>query len=89
MDSLRGVQQWPVDVVAAAVIDSSGEVLGSHGPQGRPFRLASVTKLLTCYAVLLAVQEGAVELDQPAGPPGAVRPRTGRQGRRVDRSACR
>ena len=72
MDSLRGVQQWPVDVVAAAVIDSSGEVLGSHGPQGRPFRLASVTKLLTCYAVLLAVQEGVVEFDQPAGPPGAT-----------------
>jgi CubicO group peptidase (beta-lactamase class C family) len=72
MDSLRGVQQWPVDAVAAAVIDSSGGMLASHGPQDRPFRLASVTKLLTCYAVLLAVQEAAVELDEPAGPPGAT-----------------
>lgn len=72
MDSLRAVQQWPVDAVAAAVIDASGVVLGSHGPQDRPFRLASVTKPLSGYAVLLAVQEGVVELDQPAGPPGAT-----------------
>lgn len=72
MDSLQAVQQWLVDAVAVAVIDAFGVVLGSHGPQDRPFRLASVTKLLTCYAVLLAVQEGAVELDEPAGPPGAT-----------------
>lgn len=72
MDSLRGVQQWPVDAVAVAVIDASGATLGSQGPLDRPFRLASVTKLLSCYAVLLAVQEGALELDEPAGPPGAT-----------------
>jgi CubicO group peptidase (beta-lactamase class C family) len=72
MDSVRGVQQWPVDAVAVAVIDASGAVVGSHGPQDRPFRLASVTKLLSAYAVLLAVQEGALELDEPAGPPGAT-----------------
>jgi CubicO group peptidase (beta-lactamase class C family) len=72
MDSLCGVQQWPVDAVAVAVIDASGAVVGSHGPQDRPFRLASVTKLLSAYAVLLAVQEGVIELDEPAGPPGAT-----------------
>jgi CubicO group peptidase (beta-lactamase class C family) len=69
MDS---VQQWPVDTVAVAVVDASGVVVDSHGPQDRPFRLASVTKLLSAYAVLLAVEEGAVDLDQPAGPPGAT-----------------
>ncbi|MGH3873039.1 MAG: serine hydrolase domain-containing protein [Pseudonocardiaceae bacterium] len=69
MDS---VQQWPVDTAAVAVVDVSGVVLDSHGPQDRPFRLASVTKLLSAYAVLLAVQEGAVDLDQPAGPPGST-----------------
>jgi CubicO group peptidase (beta-lactamase class C family) len=72
MDSLRSLQQWPVDTVAVAVVDASGAVVGSHGPQDRPFRLASVTKLLSAYAVLLAVQEGAVDLDQPAGPVGAT-----------------
>ena len=69
MDS---VQQWPVDTVAVAVVGVCGAVVDSHGPQDRPFRLASVTKLLTAYAVLLAVEEGAVDLDQPAGPPGAT-----------------
>ena len=78
MDSLRSVQQWPVDTVAVAVVDASGVVVPSgvvvhsHGPQDRPFRLASVTKLLSAYAVLLAVQEGALDWHQPAGPPGAT-----------------
>ncbi len=72
MQSVRSVQQWPVDTVAVAVVDASGAVVGSHGPQDRPFRLASVTKLLSAYAALLAVQEGAVDFDQPAGPVGAT-----------------
>jgi CubicO group peptidase (beta-lactamase class C family) len=72
MDSLCSVQQWPVDTVAVAVVDASGAVVGSYGPQDQPFRLASVTKLLSAYAVLLAVEEGAVDFDQPAGPPGAT-----------------
>jgi CubicO group peptidase (beta-lactamase class C family) len=69
MDS---VQQWPVDAVAVAVVDASGVVVDRHGPQDRPFQLASVTKLLSTYAVLLAVQEGALDWDLPAGPPGAT-----------------
>ncbi|MGH3897366.1 MAG: serine hydrolase domain-containing protein [Pseudonocardiaceae bacterium] len=72
MNSLCSVQQWPVDAVAVAVVDASGAVLGSHGPQDRPFPLASVTKLLSAYVVLLAVEEGAVAFDQPAGPPGCT-----------------
>jgi CubicO group peptidase (beta-lactamase class C family) len=72
MDSLRSVQQWPVDTVVAAVVDASGAVVGSHGPQDWPFQLASVTKLLSSYAVLLAVQEGALDWQQPAGPPGST-----------------
>jgi CubicO group peptidase (beta-lactamase class C family) len=72
MQSVRSVQRWPVGTVAVAVVDASGAVVGSNGPQDLPFQLASVTKLLTAYAVLLAVQEGAVEFDQPAGPPGAT-----------------
>ncbi len=38
----------------------------------RPFRLASVTKLLTACAVLVAAEEGILELDEPAGPPGST-----------------
>ncbi|GAA4394650.1 serine hydrolase domain-containing protein [Tsukamurella soli] len=36
------------------------------------YELASVTKLLVAYGVLIAVEEGAVALDQPAGPAGST-----------------
>ena len=72
MESVRAVSEWPVDNAAVAVVSAGGEVLASAGPQAREFKLASVTKLLTAYATLVAVEEGAVEWDQPAGPPGAT-----------------
>ena len=72
MQSLRLVTEWPAEHVAVAVVDADGTVLGTEGPQDQPFRLASVTKLLSAYAVLVAVEEGAVEWDQPAGPPGST-----------------
>jgi CubicO group peptidase (beta-lactamase class C family) len=64
--------QWPVDRVAVAVVGSDGQVLGQHGSMTDRFPLASVTKLFTAYATLIAVEEGAVEWDQPAGPEGST-----------------
>jgi len=73
MESVRAVADWPVDNAAVAVVAAAdGRVLGSTGPQAREFRLASVTKLLTAYATLVAIEEGAVEWDQPAGPEGST-----------------
>jgi len=72
MESLRAVSEWPVDNAATAVVASDGRVVGGHGEVDRPFPLASVTKPLTAYAVLIAVEEGAVEWDQPAGPEGST-----------------
>jgi CubicO group peptidase (beta-lactamase class C family) len=72
MDSVRAIETWPVETAAAAVVDARGAVLGSAGPVEREFPLASVTKLLTAYAALVAVEEGAIELDEPAGPPGST-----------------
>lgn len=72
MESLRLMDHWPVTTAAAAVIRADGTTAGSHGPAGHRFALASVTKPLTAYAVLVAVEEGAVELDEPAGPAGAT-----------------
>jgi CubicO group peptidase (beta-lactamase class C family) len=72
VESLKMVTDWPAEHVAVAVIDADGTVLGTHGPQDHQFRLASVTKPLSAYAVLVAVEEGAVEWDQPAGPPGST-----------------
>jgi CubicO group peptidase (beta-lactamase class C family) len=72
MDSVRVIEDWPVEQAATAVVDAGGAVLGAHGPQDRVFELASVTKLLTAYAVLIAVEEGALDWDDPAGPEGAT-----------------
>ena len=66
------VTEWPAEHVAVAVVDADGTVRGTHGPLDRPFKLASVTKPLTAYAVLVGVEEGAVEWDTPAGPPGST-----------------
>jgi CubicO group peptidase (beta-lactamase class C family) len=70
--SMRLVDNWPVQNVAAAVIGADGEMLAAHGDPDRAFRLASVTKLITAYAALVAVTEGVTDLDDPAGPPGAT-----------------
>ncbi|QMU68255.1 serine hydrolase [Streptacidiphilus sp. P02-A3a] len=72
MDSLRMIENWPVPTAAVAVVRRDGTLAGTRGPQRHPFRLASVTKPLTAYAVLVAVQEGALELDDPAGPAGST-----------------
>lgn len=56
---------WPVNNVSAALVGSHNETLGDAD---RVYELASVTKLLTAYAVLLAVEEGAFALDDAVGP---------------------
>ena len=71
MTTLDLTASWPVDHVSAAVVTDSG-VREEVGDTERVYELASVTKLLSAYAVLVAVEEGAVELDQPAGPEGST-----------------
>lgn len=71
-EAVSGVLDWPVPHAAAAVVTADGDVAAAAGETERSFRLASVTKLLTAYAVLIAVEEGAVDWDTPAGPPGST-----------------
>ena len=72
LQSLALIENWPVPSAAAAVVRADGTVLGAHGPGARPFALASVTKPLTAYAVLVAYEEGAIKLDESAGPAGST-----------------
>jgi CubicO group peptidase (beta-lactamase class C family) len=72
VEALRLVDRWPVGNAAVAVVRDNGTVAGTYGPTDRAFRLASVSKLLSAYAALVAVEEGAVDLDSPAGPPGST-----------------
>jgi CubicO group peptidase (beta-lactamase class C family) len=69
--ALEQIEGWPPSLVAAAVAGRRG-VIDGRGPTETPMRWASVTKLATALAVLVAVEEGDVELDQPAGPEGAT-----------------
>jgi len=70
--SLDLISEWPVDRAAAAVVTRDGGTVASRGDLDEVFPLASVTKPLVACAALVAIEEGAIELDQPAGPPGAT-----------------
>ena len=71
MEALRQLESWPASTAAASVVQAGNE-LGSSGDRDREFAWASVTKLVTALAALVAVEEGVVDLDQPAGPPGST-----------------
>jgi CubicO group peptidase (beta-lactamase class C family) len=68
---LDQVASWPVQAAAAAALTPAG-LVASHGPLDRPFAWASVTTLLVALAALDGVQRGQLDLDEPAGPPGAT-----------------
>jgi CubicO group peptidase (beta-lactamase class C family) len=70
--ALELVTSWPVPTAAAAVVAGDGTVLGTVGAVDHPFRLASVAKLLTAWAVLVAVEEGVVDLADAVGQPGCT-----------------
>ena len=71
MSALDAIADWPVPTAAGSVIGPSG-VLAEHGDIRRRFALASVTKPLVARAAQIAVEEGAVDLDTEAGPPGST-----------------
>jgi CubicO group peptidase (beta-lactamase class C family) len=71
VESLRVIDDWSADVAAAGVVRAGG-VVGMHGASDAELPWASVTKLLTGLAMLVALEEGTVDLDEPAGPQGAT-----------------
>ena len=56
---------------AAGVLTRDGRV-ETHGDTSRAVRLASVSKPVAAMAVLVAAEEGVVDPDEPAGPPGST-----------------
>jgi CubicO group peptidase (beta-lactamase class C family) len=71
VESLRLIDGWNAGVAAAGVARADG-VVATYGPRDAELPWASVTKLLTGLAMLVALEEGTVDLDEPAGPPGAT-----------------
>ena len=74
MHALDEVIRWPVDAAAVGVVRTGvpGDPGTAVGDPGRAYPWASVTKPATALAVLVAVEEGTLTLDQPAGPPGST-----------------
>lgn len=73
--ALELIDRWPAPHAAGAVVTCTGEaaaVSAARGDIDRRFPLASVTKLLTATAALVAVEEEAISLDHPAGPRGST-----------------
>ncbi|MFM2077813.1 MAG: hypothetical protein RJA49_1703, partial [Actinomycetota bacterium] len=71
MEALRLTASWPVPHVAAAVVLPDGSI-HAVGETDRVFRIASLTKMLTGWATLIACEEGIVHLDEPVGQPGCT-----------------
>ncbi|MFM9131491.1 MAG: serine hydrolase, partial [Actinomycetota bacterium] len=66
----RLADAFPVDAVSVAVINRHGTF--AYGDADRPQRIASVSKPLAAWAVLVAVEEGSVSLDDPVGQEGCT-----------------
>jgi CubicO group peptidase (beta-lactamase class C family) len=65
------VTGWPVGEALAGVTGAAGTLaLAGDADAVRP--VASVGKLFVGLAALVAVEEGAIDLDEPAGPPGST-----------------
>jgi CubicO group peptidase (beta-lactamase class C family) len=63
MPALDLVADWPVDHVAAAVITATGTE--TVGDVDHAFRLASLSKPIAAWAVMVAVEESVIQLDGP------------------------
>jgi CubicO group peptidase (beta-lactamase class C family) len=71
VEALRAIEAWGARTAAAGVVRADG-VVATHGPRETELPWASATKLLTGLAILVALEEGTVDLDEPAGPPGST-----------------
>jgi CubicO group peptidase (beta-lactamase class C family) len=75
MQALDEVARWPVETAAVAVVGIGFDGFGPTSLVGDADLIlpwASVTKPATALAVLVAAEEGTLNLDQPAGPPGST-----------------
>jgi CubicO group peptidase (beta-lactamase class C family) len=69
--ALRQIDGWPVSFATAGALTSDGRV-ETYGDAGRALPLASVSKPVSALALLVAAEEGVVDLDEAVGPPGST-----------------
>ncbi|UNX54605.1 beta-lactamase family protein [Georgenia sp. TF02-10] len=61
-----------LDFPVGVVVTRADAVVDTYGEPATVFPWASVTKLVSAVAALVAVQRRMVSLDEPAGPPGST-----------------
>lgn len=61
-DALEQIERWPVGAAAAGAIGRDGQV-HRRGDTSASFALASITKPLVAYAVLVSIEEGSLSFD--------------------------
>ena len=71
MEALRQIESWPAEHAAAGV-STADAILAAHGHVDHRLGWGSVTKPVVAYATLIAAEEGALDLDEPAGPEGST-----------------
>jgi CubicO group peptidase (beta-lactamase class C family) len=71
VESLALIESWPVGVAAAGVITAGGD-RELHGRESATLAWASVTKLATSLAVLVAAEEQTLPLDEVVTEAGAT-----------------
>jgi CubicO group peptidase (beta-lactamase class C family) len=71
LDALHQIDAWDAPFASAGVTRAT-EVVATRGEADRSVRLASVSKPVAALATLVAAEEGVLDLDEPAGPPGST-----------------
>jgi len=69
--ALRQIEGWPAPFAAAGVLRDE-DIVATRGAGDEIVRWASVTKLVTALAALIAAEEGVIDLDEEAGPEGST-----------------
>ena len=72
---LELVRTWPVPNVSAAIVRFVGgtpSTISTEGDATRSYRIASISKPITAWAVLIGVEEGLLSLDDAVGQPGCT-----------------
>lgn len=73
MGALDRIDDWPVPTASACivnVINGAPSTITVHGNSTNQFRIASLSKVITSLAIMVAVEEGSVSLDQSMVSPG-------------------